>query len=226
VNEDSNEKIIKSSPKEEIIRYEKECELSSNESKTNTQNEVQNEIIRIKLNQILEDLMIRRKHSFVTKTIVPKEICGICCETIKFSEKYIQCIDCIAISHLDCAPKIALPCIPYTNHNLKPSKIISNYVYPSFKPSIPAILIHCCREIEERSFENVFNDLYVMKFEGLKQVKDLCDKILKSKNGFPLLKDFNINLICGVVKKFLSDFYEPLIGKEMWKQFSYNLSQF
>jgi hypothetical protein len=104
--------------------------------------------------------------------------------------------------------------------------MLSNYAYPAFKPSIPAILIHCCREIEERSHESSLNGLYIMKSEGLIQVKELCDKILKSKNGFPLLKDFNIDLICGVVKKFLSDFNEPLIGKDMWKQFSYNMSMF
>jgi hypothetical protein len=39
-----------------------------------------------------------------------------------------------------------------------------------------------------------------------------------------LLNKYNVNIICGVIKKFLYDFNESLIGREMWKQFSYNMS--
>ena len=184
------------------------------------------ELIPIEINEVLKYLIKRRKHSFVTKTVVPKEICGICGQTIKFSEKYVQCVDCIAISHMVCASNLPVPCIRYTNPNLRPSKLISNYVYPAFRPSIPALLIHCVREVEQRCHETSPKSLYVMNSEGLKQVKDLCNALIKTKNGFPLLKNFNVNIICGVIKKFLSDFNESLIGRDFWKQFSYNMSEF
>lgn len=65
-----------------------------------------------------------------------------------------------------------------------------------------------------------------MKSEDFKQCKELIEKILKSRNGMPLLMQYNVNLICGVIKKFLIDLNDPLITKESWKIFSRTSSKF
>ena len=190
-----------------------------------TKSQTIKELVPIKLNPILEQLINRRKHNFLTKTVVSKEICGICDQSINFSEKYVHCVDCIAISHVMCANQLPVPCIRYTNPNLRPSKSISNYVYPAFRPSIPSLLIHCIREVEQRCQESCPDTLYVLNSEGLKQVKELINTLIKSKNEFHLLKTFNISIVCGVIKKFLFDFNEPLITRETWKLFSANMSK-
>lgn len=203
----------------------KDCGLNDNKDPEGPKNQAIKELVPIKLNLILEQLIRGRKHNFLTKTIVAKEICGICGQSIGFSEKYVHCVDCLAISHVVCATQLPVPCIRYTNPNLRPSKSITNYVYPAFRPSIPALLIHCVREVEQRCQESCPDSLYVVNSEGLKQVKDLLNALIKSKNAFHLLKNFNINIICGVIKRFLNDFNEPLITKDIWKLFSANMSK-
>ncbi|CAG2111028.1 unnamed protein product, partial [Medioppia subpectinata] len=142
-----------------------ECDLNKSKETKPIEPKESYKLNAIKVNPVLEKLMSRRRHTFVMKTIVPKEICGVCGDCIQFSEKYKQCVDCIAISHMNCSAKLPVPCIRYTNPTLKPSKLISNYVYPSFKPSIPALIIHCIREVEERCHECSPNSLYVMNSE-------------------------------------------------------------
>lgn len=53
------------------------------------------------------------------------------------------------------------------------------------------------------------------------QVKDLKEKILKSRTGlFDLSHYQDIHLICGVVKDFLRSLSEPLLTNVLWKSFA------
>src|SRR5699024_4815946 len=103
-----------------------------------------------------------------------------------FSDKTLQCILCLTKCHTSCASTVPTPCIKFVDPNLRPSKLISNYVYPRSRPSVPSILVNCCREIEAKcslqeqakpgygglTFSSL--KLYYVESERLKLVKDEC----------------------------------------------------
>lgn len=52
------------------------------------------------------------------------------------------------------------------------------------------------------------------------QVKDLKDRLLKSRSGLFDLSSYDIHLICGVVKDFLRSLSESLLTDNLWKTFA------
>ncbi|XP_064613824.1 rac GTPase-activating protein 1-like isoform X2 [Liolophura sinensis] len=162
---------------------------------------------------------LNRGHVFDTRNIFKPETCVPCGKKIGFGRFAVKCKDCRATCHPDCKDLLPLPCVP--NAPSTPATttrnfvgVISDYVSNS-SPMIPALVVHCIREIEKRGMHEVG----IYRVPGsTKQVRELKEKFLKGK--VPNLSHVDdINVVCGCVKDFLLKLKEPLITYRMWQEF-------
>lgn len=194
-------------------------------------------------NVLLEKLQNVYRHNFVVKTVVTDSrrqsgnVQCICGQPFTFSDKHLQCITCLSKCHTNCAANIPTPCIRFVDPTLKPSKMISNFVYPRSKPSIPSLIITCCRDIELKCTQSLQTQnklnanftmsrfkLYYVDSEQLKPVQDECKRILQqTKMGHVCMDHLSLDYLCGIVKYFLSNICEPLFTSNNWKEYSTNI---
>ena len=81
---------------------------------------------------------------------------------------------------------------------------------------IPAILIHCIREIETRGLDEVG----IYRVPGNEsEANDVLDKFMRSKAGAPMINKYEIPVIASAIKKFLRSLKEPIIPLSLWRQF-------
>lgn len=121
---------------------------------------------------------------------------------------------------MSCKDQVPLPCIPYVSKaNIgKQGRLIliSDFIPSNCKPCVPALIVHCTSEVEKRGLKQVG----IYRVPGAeREVKDLKDKILKSKHGIPSLAAIDIHVLCNVVKKFLLHLDEALIIRIAWRDF-------
>lgn len=136
------------------------------------------------------DRINTRTHSFVSKTFIMPESCLWCSKKIGFGRMVFKCLDCNAISHPECRDKIPLPCIPMGTPTKKMGNgTISDYA-PSIPPMIPAIVIHCINEVEQRGLCEV--GIYRYCYYKFELYKLKQDKIFDfhGKNLFIMLAFF------------------------------------
>ncbi|XP_013780451.2 rac GTPase-activating protein 1-like [Limulus polyphemus] len=158
-----------------------------------------------------------RAHVFCTKTVIRPETCLPCGKRIRFYKQAMKCQDCRATCHPECKDQVPLPCVPttHTPTNKGPMGTIADYT-PSFPPMVPAVIVHCIKEIETRGLTEV--GLY--RISGYdKEVKDVKEKFLRGK-GVPNISNTDIHVVCGVLKDFLRSLREPLITRTLWKDFT------
>ncbi|CAF0879560.1 unnamed protein product [Adineta ricciae] len=158
-----------------------------------------------------------RAHNFISRNILIPETCCVCLKRIHFGKLAYRCQACSALCHTGCKENCATLCLP----NVKtPSRgAVSKFTSrESNQLQVPAILVHCVKEIEQRGLQEV--GIYRLNVvEG--QVKELKDRILKSRTGLFDLSHYNdIHLICGVVKDFLRSLSESLLTNALWKSFA------
>lgn len=179
-------------------------------------------LIKQRLSKLPHEFKVdNRPHSFVLKKIFrPGEKCGPCAKSIGFCGSCYVCRDCRAICHVQCKDKVPIPCIPYISKaNLgKQGRLvlISDFAQPNSIPCVPALIIHCTAELEKRCL----TELGLYRVPGPEQqVRDLRDRILKSKSGMPMLDDVDAHVLCGVIKSFLRQLDEPLVTRLAWRDF-------
>ncbi|XP_077978803.1 rac GTPase-activating protein 1-like [Glandiceps talaboti] len=161
----------------------------------------------------------RRAHTFCSKTIIKPESCNPCEKRIGFGKLALKCKDCRAVCHPDCRDLVPLPCVPTTNTPGagKHGHITSlQYWTPATSPMVPAIVIHCCNEIERRGL----TEQGIYRVPGSdRQVKELKEKMMKGK-GNPNLHNVNdIHVVCGVLKNFYQGLTEPLVTFKLHPDF-------
>jgi Rac GTPase-activating protein 1 len=114
---------------------------------------------------------------------------------------------------------VPLPCIPYVSRaNIgKHGKLIliSDFVQSNCRPCVPALIVHCAREIEKNLDEIGIYRVAASEVE----VRELKEKILKSKHGIPQLIDIDVHVLCNVIKKFLNQLDEALVSCIAWRDF-------
>ena len=164
-----------------------------------------------------------RPHQFVTKKVFRPEKCCVCATNLKFCSSGYHCRDCRAICHMTCKERVPLPCIPYVSRaNIgKQGRLIliSDFVQPNCKPCVPALIVHCIKEIESREKRGL-DELGIYRIcASERDVRELKETILKSKHGIPQLADKEVHVICNVVKKFLNQLDEALISRIAWRDF-------
>ena len=158
-----------------------------------------------------------RKHNLHQKKAFKPVYCGPCRQAIGFFGTFLCCEDCRAVCHTQCKARLPLPCIPFRKPNGKSSQmvLIADFA-PQTRPMIPALIIHCCNEIEKRGLQE--EGIY-RKCGSDKEVRELKDKILKSKTGMPVLAHYDVHVLCGVVKQFLRELDEPIVTRILWRDF-------
>ena len=113
-----------------------------------------------------------------------------------------------------------LPCVPVASTQKTPSIsgqafVIADYT-PATSPMVPALVVHCVKEIEARGLGEV--GLY--RIPGSERdVRDLKEKFSAGR-GCPNLYHMDIHTLTGVVKDFLRSLREPLIPSNMWHLFT------
>ena len=162
-----------------------------------------------------------KPHSFVSKKCFKPETCGPCGGRVGFYQHCVKCEVCGVVSHPDCKEKCPLPCVKITAPNTRSSQrriLISDYVIGDAVPKVPALIVHCCNEIEKG--DNINTTGLYRVVSHTKEIEDLQQKILKSKSGMPNLSKFDVHLLTGVVKRFLQGLDESLITTTLWSYFA------
>nr|XP_004649878.1 rac GTPase-activating protein 1 isoform X1 [Jaculus jaculus] len=158
-----------------------------------------------------------RLHDFVSKTVIKPESCVPCGKRIKFGKLSLKCRDCRLVSHQECRDRCPLPCIPTLIGT--PVKIgqgmLADFVSQT-SPMIPAIVVHCVNEIEQRGLTEA--GLY--RISGCdRTVKELKEKFFRVKTVPLLSKVDDIHAICSLLKDFLRNLKEPLLTFRLSKAF-------
>jgi RhoGAP domain. len=75
---------------------------------------------------------------------------------IKFGKYHLKCRDCKATCHLECRDQVPLPCVPAGNTPTRKGTLntIADFAPPT-APMIPAIIVHCVKEVETRGLTEV-----------------------------------------------------------------------
>ncbi|UJR21733.1 hypothetical protein I4U23_024808 [Adineta vaga] len=158
-----------------------------------------------------------KAHYFISRNILIPETCCVCLKRIHFGKLAYRCQACNALCHTGCKENCTTLCLP----NVKtPNRgVVAKFTSrESNQLQVPALLVHCIKEIEQRGLQEV--GIYRLNVvEG--QVKELKERLLKSRTGLLDLSHYHdIHLICGVVKDFLRSLSESLLTDALWKSFA------
>uniref|UniRef100_A0A182RSK0 Rac GTPase-activating protein 1 n=1 Tax=Anopheles funestus TaxID=62324 RepID=A0A182RSK0_ANOFN len=187
--------------------------------------------------QELKKTVIQRQHDLVGRTFISGDTCNQCQERIRFGCSGVRCRECRAVFHGYCREKISVPCVPQsqtkngrrgtasttttigggTQTAQVPGAISSLDDYcPSSSPRIPALIVHCVSEIENRGLTEV--GLYRLSGSD-REVRALKEKFLRGKT-VPTLGQIDVNVLCSCIKDFLRTLREPLIPSALLAEFS------
>lgn len=161
-----------------------------------------------------------KPHYFINKKTFVTNKCGPCGKKFGFYEEVAKCENCGVNAHTTCKDNVPLPCIKITAPRTRSRSkkiLVSDYV-DNANPKVPAIIVHCCNEIE-RSDKIIEKALYCAT-ESANEIEVLQDKILKSKSGMPNLSNVKVHVLTNVVKRFLQGLDDSLITTSLWSKFS------
>jgi len=163
-----------------------------------------------------------RPHYFVEKKVVVKEVCGVCHARIGFRKIHYKCRDCGISSHIECRSNVPLPCVAASSTRTPTNKTHANMLAdfaPAQPPMVPAVLIHCVKEIEDRGLHEVG----IYRVPGSEsEAMELLDRFIKSSakgSAAPALNRHDIHAVASCVKKFLRSLKEPVIPHSLWRTF-------
>ncbi|XP_050077247.1 rac GTPase-activating protein 1 [Anopheles maculipalpis] len=182
--------------------------------------------------------VIQRQHDLVGRTFISSDTCNQCQERIRFGSSGLRCRECKALFHGYCREKISFPCVPQSQtknvrrgtastataaNNGGPAtpqasgaiNCLEDYC-PSSSPRIPALIVHCVSEIENRGLTEV--GLYRMSGSE-REVRALKEKFLRGKT-IPTLGQIDVHVLCSCIKDFLRTLREPLIPCALLGEFS------
>ncbi|XP_055912260.1 rac GTPase-activating protein 1 [Eupeodes corollae] len=157
-----------------------------------------------------------RQHNFSSKTFIRTDTCTHCQKKIRFGSVALKCRDCQLCCHVDCRGVLTVTCVPQSG--TPTLKGLMGYISdhaPPVSPMIPALIVHCVFEIENRGL----NEVGIYRVSGSeREVKALKERFLRGK-GKPHLTDIDVHVLCGCIKDFLRSLREPLIPTGLWKDF-------
>ncbi|XP_041778152.1 rac GTPase-activating protein 1 [Anopheles merus] len=180
--------------------------------------------------------VIQRQHDLVSRTLISSVTCNQCQQRIRFGNSSLRCRECKAMFHGYCREKISFPCVPQsqtkngrrgTASTATPNggpqtpqaagaiSCLDDYC-PSSSPRIPALIVHCVSEIENRGLTEV--GLYRLSGSE-REVRALKEKFLHGKT-IPTLGQIDVNVLCSCIKDFLRTLREPLIPNALLGEFS------
>lgn len=169
----------------------------------------------------IQNVPTPQEHKFTRKKTFKPESCGPCGAKISFYGSVAKCEHCGVISHPECQDKCPLPCVKITAPTTRSRSkkiLISDYVNSDADLKVPALIVHCCNEIE-KNYNIETSGLYRV-VAHTSDIEELQQKILKSKSGMPNLSKVDVHLLTGVVKRFLQSLDESLITTTLWSHFA------
>ena len=110
-------------------------------------------------------------------------MCGPCGKRIRFGKPCFKCRECRSIAHPECRDAAPLPCAPTGSAQKTPSRgggragCLADYT-PHTAPMVPAIVVHCCNELELRGMQEV--GLYRVPGSE-REVRELREKVFTLK---------------------------------------------
>ncbi len=168
---------------------------------------------------IMENLKTR-PHKFRVKTFVLGEKCVVCRRKISCGAQALLCDDCSCVTHKFCENYAPKPCISMKRIKKNSIPSIQDYC-PQFRPYVPAIVVHCVLEIEERGLGE--EGLYkVPSFS--RSIEELKKEFLANR-GVPNLSKVDVKSICGLLKDFFQSLRPRLISSEMFNNLLNNFDQ-
>ncbi|XP_014665072.1 PREDICTED: rac GTPase-activating protein 1-like [Priapulus caudatus] len=160
---------------------------------------------------------LNKQHAFVTKTIIKPETCTPCGKRIKFGKVALKCKDCKATCHQDCKDQVPLPCVSIvgTPTSVTTVGFVADFA-PPYPPYIPALIVHCVKEVERRGL----NEVGIYRVPGSeREVRELKDTFLRGRGMPNLSRIVDIHVVCGTIKLFLRTLKEPLVTHKLWSAF-------
>jgi len=160
---------------------------------------------------------LAQNHVLALKKFFKSETCNGCNKKISFCVNGYKCSVCHGSCHTECRDKLP-KCIPYVPPNAKHRKglSISAFVQGNTRPAIPPLIFHLVDEIESRN----------LKDEGLyrvgaadREIEALTEKLIHAKHGLPSLKQYDVHLLANVLKRFFRYLDEPLLTRNLWRDF-------
>lgn len=159
-----------------------------------------------------------RPHFFTKKGVVVSERCQPCGKRMGFRRTCLKCRDCGVICHPDCRNDVPIPCMGSGNRTptARPNEKAALVDFCSNEPPmIPAILMHCIREVEARGLDEVG----IYRIPGNEaDALNLLEKFMRDKCA-PSLSRYDIHVITSTVKKFLKSLKEPIIPQSLRRVF-------
>ncbi|XP_036840348.1 rac GTPase-activating protein 1 [Oncorhynchus mykiss] len=147
------------------------------------------------------------------------EFCVPCGRKTKFGKLYLRCQDCRLVAHPECRDHCTLPCNPISTGSTpirtREPSTLADYA-PSSSPMIPALVVHCVKEIEHRGLHEM--GLYRVSGEG-RTVKELKKSFLRGRTVPVLAKVEDIHCVTGLLKNFLRNLPEPLLTFRLNRDF-------
>uniref|UniRef100_A0A4W5N227 Rac GTPase-activating protein 1 n=1 Tax=Hucho hucho TaxID=62062 RepID=A0A4W5N227_9TELE len=145
------------------------------------------------------------------KWVIKSEFCVPCGRKTKFGKLCLRCQDCRIVAHPECRDRCPLPCNPVSTGSTpvrtREPSTLADYA-PSSSPMIPALVVHCVKEIEHRGLNET--GLYRVSGEG-RTVKELKERFLRGRTVPALAKVDDIHCVTGLLKDFLRNLPEPLL---------------
>ncbi|EDW38142.1 GL12436 [Drosophila persimilis] len=120
-------------------------------------------------------------------------------------ERLLRCRACPLRCHIGCSRQLTVNCIPQPQMSNKRGSL-SDYA-PTVAPMVPALIVHCVTEIEERGLQQ--EGLYRLS-STREKCKQLRQKLLRGK-WTPHLGSKDTNTLCCCIKEFLRRLVHPLI---------------
>ncbi|ETN58220.1 rac GTPase-activating protein [Anopheles darlingi] len=181
--------------------------------------------------------VIQRNHELTGRTFIAPETCNHCQQRIRFGSSGLRCRECKAVFHSHCR-ETTFACVPLQSKSasrrgtsgvatagagstpLAPPVSgalgdLEDYC-PQSSPRIPALIVHCVSEIENRGLTEV--GLYRVSATD-REVRSLKEKFLRGKS-IPTLGQIDVHVLCGCIKDFLRTLREPLIPASMLPEFT------
>lgn len=110
-----------------------------------------------------------RFHRFGPQNAIISFIRQSCSYCTKRSRTILKCEYCGVLAHPECCDKIPLPCIPLSTPKKGVVNGISDYA-PAISPMIPAIIVHCINEVEQRGLNEIGIYRYLAAYINVKKL--------------------------------------------------------
>ena len=140
----------------------------------------------------------KRQHILRERGFLIGNKCAVCHKKFIYGRMEKFCGDCLACVHGRCQDRLPLPCIPTRKLNLRKmvSTTVADFCSPTFRPQIPAFIIHSVLVIEQSGFSQ--QGLYILP-DYSRELATLQQE-LEWENFVPNFAQLKTSVVCELLK--------------------------